>query len=149
MGSESPPPTDTPGPNCGDGSISGGEEFRLVPSACCRFVSPLEGSHSSVSSHSSAPSHLLTLHTVTVSAARHLRRLIFRNDKIKKKKGGCRRFFFRLFFCDFFFVFFLSLFSSLVQAADIRRHPRVRSASLAARKERRAEWLRRTRPWTR
>lgn len=95
MGSESTP-TDTLGPTVVTGqSVLGWEPVVVVvvgggiwpvPSACCRFVSPLEGSRSSVSSHSSGPSHLLTLHTVTASAARHLR-LVCCNDKTVVKKG--------------------------------------------------------------
>lgn len=96
MGSESTP-TDTLGPTVvtgqsvlgwepGVGASGGGGGVWPVPSACCRFVSLLEGSRSSVSSHSSGPSHLLTLHTVTVSAARHLR-LVCCDDKTVVKKG--------------------------------------------------------------
>lgn len=108
------------GADCGDGSISAGVGASgggvggvwPVPSACCRFVSPLEGSRSSVSSHSSGPSHLLTLHAVTVSAARHLR-LLCCNDNTVVKKGrrgwGLLRTIFRLFRCDFRpLVFFIS-----------------------------------------
>lgn len=92
MGSESTP-TDTLGPTVVTGqSVLGWEPVVVVggvwpvPSACCRFVSLLEGSRSSVSSHSSGPSHLLTLHTVTVSPARHLR-LVCCSDKTVVKKG--------------------------------------------------------------
>lgn len=117
------------GADCGDGSISAGEEPWLVPSACCRFVSParrvtlvslLPLSRSVTSANTSRRDRVRRSPPAT--------HLLQRQDKRRRPRGGGLRTIFRLFCCDF--SFFFVLIASLVEAAGIKPPPRVGFASL-------------------